>query len=85
MTRSEIIKKEIRGLLYNIMEGAGAPAPAKPDTDTDKDEKTRKRPNPFQPPKEAPKTKPKAHYLEEDEEDDIMGKIAKRYAKLKNQ
>lgn len=84
MKQSEIIKKQIRHFLYDIVEGFGAPAPVKPDTDTKEKERTKK-PNPFQPPKEAPKTRPKGYYLEEDEDDDILDKITKRFVKLKNE
>lgn len=84
MKQSEIIKKQIRHFLYNIVEGLGAPAPVKPDTDTKEKERI-KRPNPFRPPKESPKIPPKGYYLEEDENDDIMDKITKRFIRIKNE
>lgn len=80
---SDKLKKLIRENIKQILENQPAPSKSpKPDVaepDTDTPAKPRRRT--LAPPKESPKTKPKATTNESEEE--LLSKIAKRYQALK--
>lgn len=71
---------ELKRLLQEVLKENPTIAPARPKTDPGI--KTTPKRHPLFPPKDSPKPAPKGQFLEEQEED-LLGKIAQRYEKLK--